>query len=73
MKVAKKDERLARAMLAHQLWANGFPKDRIYDRVSEAWPGLLEHAKGLNSVVNQIKDYELDGCTTQEEIDRWSG
>jgi hypothetical protein len=71
MKVSKKDESLARSLLMIHLFNNGFPEDRIDERVNEAWPGELQHAKDLNSIARSIQ-YDLVGHTTEEEIKRWS-
>lgn len=71
MKVSKKDESLARALLWNHLLDNYFPSEKIEERVNEAWPGHLELAKNLNQVA-KIYQYDLKGFTTQEAIDRWS-
>lgn len=72
IKVTKKDERLARALLTMRLLATGFPHEIIMERVNEGWPGELESAKGINKMSNSIKDYELDLMTFQTDIDKWS-
>ena len=71
MKVSKKDESLARSLLMISLHTQGFPEDRVAERVNEAWPGLLQQAKDINNVARYIQ-YDLVGHTTEEEIKRWS-
>jgi len=73
MKVAKKHERLARALLLLELVNVGFPEEKTQERVDEAWPCKLDDAEWLNCIAMHVQDYELDGNTTQEEINRWKG
>ena len=71
MKVAKKDECLARSLLWNHLNAIGFPSEHMEEQIDRAWPGELQKAKLLNRVARLFEN-DLDGCTTEEEIKLWS-
>jgi hypothetical protein len=71
IKVSPKDETLARALIAHRLWRIRFPKEKIEERVQEAWPAYLWYAQSINHLLPQIKAESLDGETTQAQVDRW--
>jgi len=47
IKVTKKDERLARALLTLDLLNINFPQDRIQEKIDTCWPGLLNNAKTI--------------------------
>ena len=71
MKISKKAEKLARALIAVDLFYIGFPEERVQSRIDEAWSGQLPQAQDVICAMNNIEDFELDGETTQEEIDMW--
>ncbi len=71
MKVKKKDEKLARAMIEFALYMCRFPKEKVESRVNEAWPGYLNQAKFINLFLNHIDTAHLDGETTEKAIETW--
>lgn len=75
MKVSQRDELMARALVAEGLLQIGFPKEKIMERVAEAWPGRLEQAKHLFSLVGQLRQLmptnPLDGETTKDSMKAW--
>jgi len=72
IKVSKKDERLARSLLWNMLVDNGYPEEKTDERVNEAWPGLLKRAKDINLGIRLTIGDELDGKTTESEIENWT-
>jgi len=72
MRVNKSDERLARALVAYDLYYVGFPQHLIQGRIDEAWPGQLKKAKDLNYVIKNTYNWELDGETTKKEMEKWA-
>lgn len=75
MRVSQRDELMARALVAEGLLQIGFPKEKIMERVAEAWPGRLEQARHLFSLVGQLRKLmptnPLDGETTKEAMKQW--
>ena len=72
MRVSKKDECLARALLEWDLEMCGFPEEDRQDRVDEAWPAKLYKAQFINMCISMIQNYELAGETSEDEIRRWT-
>ena len=62
---------MCRAMVWVELFYIGFPKNRIMDRVNEAWPGHLAKVKDIIKLQNLVFDHELDGETTKEAMESW--
>lgn len=71
VKVSMKNEKLARGLLEAELLSIGFPKNKISDRVNEAWPGLLPKAELVNLCISNIINTELTGEATKKTIEKW--
>lgn len=71
-RVSKRIERLARALCNLSLKKNGYPDNRLHDRVDESWMVFVEDAEHINNIINWTGDALLTGYYTDNELTRWN-